>query len=47
MHLTLISLIALLAVTVCGLGFFWLFRSDKLRRAAYSEKHAKFYRWDE
>jgi flagellar basal body-associated protein FliL len=47
MHVTLLFLIALLTLAVCALAFFWLFRSDKLRRAAYSERHAKFYRWDE
>ena len=47
MHLLLVSLIALLFVSVCAMGFFWLFRPDKLRRAAYSQKHAKFYRWEE
>ncbi len=47
MHMTLISLIALLTATVFGLAFFWLFRSEKLRRAAYTQKHARFYRWDE
>ncbi len=47
MHVLLISAIAVLSTSVLGLTFFWLFRSDKLRRAAYTEKHAKFYRWDD
>ncbi|MEI6303049.1 MAG: hypothetical protein WCR74_16525 [Betaproteobacteria bacterium] len=47
MHLPLISAIALLVITVCALGFFWLFRSDKLRRMAYTKSQAKFYRWDD
>lgn len=47
MHTLLISVIALLLIVVCALGFFWLFRSEKLRRAAYNQSQAKFYRWDE
>jgi hypothetical protein len=47
MHLPLISLIVTLAIALCGLGFFWLFRSAALRRAAYSAKHAKIYRWED
>ncbi len=47
MHLPLIFAIALLVITVCALGFFWLFRSDKLRRMAYTKSQAKFYRRDD
>jgi hypothetical protein len=47
MHMLLVSAIAMLSASVLGLAFFWLFRSDKLRRAAYTKKHAKFYRWDD
>ena len=47
MHMLLVLAIALLTAAVVALAFFWLFRSDKLRRAAYAEKHAKFYRWDD
>lgn len=46
MHLILVSVITLLAIAVCALIFFWLFRSEKLRRTAYTESPAKFYRWD-
>ncbi len=47
MHMLLVLAIALLTAAVVALAFFWLFRSDKLRRAAYTEKQAKFYRWDD
>ena len=47
MHMLLALAIALLTVAVVALAFFWLFRSDKLRRVAYAEKHAKIYRWDD
>ncbi len=38
-----VSVIAVLALAICALGFFWLFRADKLRRAAYAKKQAKFH----
>ena len=34
MHMLLVLAIALLTAAVVALAFFWLFRSDKLRRAA-------------
>lgn len=47
MHLLLVCAIALLVIAVFALGFFWLFRSDKLRRVAYTKTQAKFYRWND
>ena len=46
MHLLLVSVITLLVIAVLALGFFWLFRSENLRRVAYTKTQAKFYRWD-